>query len=80
MRSCTSTTKKGTPCSIYVEEWRTSGKCHVHDPNGKFRQQVKKGEHRIPQNKEKGCDHTWYMRDPGIQCTKCFLIWENDIS
>jgi len=24
------------------------------------------------------CDHTWYMREPGIQCTKCLIIWESD--
>jgi hypothetical protein len=24
------------------------------------------------------CDHTWYMREPGIQCTKCLTIWESD--
>jgi hypothetical protein len=24
------------------------------------------------------CDHTWYMREPGIQCTKCLVIWESD--
>jgi hypothetical protein len=24
-----------------------------------------------------GCDvHTWYMREEGIKCTKCNLIWE----
>lgn len=26
----------------------------------------------------KECSHTWYMRDPGIQCTKCLIIWESD--
>jgi hypothetical protein len=26
----------------------------------------------------KKCDHTWYMREPGIMCTKCGLIWDND--
>jgi hypothetical protein len=25
-----------------------------------------------------GCSHTWYMRDPGIQCTKCFAVWKTD--
>lgn len=22
------------------------------------------------------CDHTFYMREAGITCTKCGLIWE----
>jgi hypothetical protein len=26
------------------------------------------------------CDHKWYMRDVGIQCSKCFEVWTNDIS
>jgi hypothetical protein len=26
----------------------------------------------------KKCDHTWYMREPGIQCTKCLEVWESD--
>ena len=26
----------------------------------------------------KECSHTWYMRELGIQCTKCFVIWESD--
>ena len=24
------------------------------------------------------CKHTWYMREPGIQCIKCLVIWESD--
>jgi len=24
------------------------------------------------------CIHTWYMRELGIQCTKCLVIWESD--
>jgi hypothetical protein len=27
----------------------------------------------------KECSHTWYMREPGIMCTKCGLIWEKGI-
>jgi hypothetical protein len=27
---------------------------------------------------KKECQHTWYMREPGIQCTKCLVIWESD--
>ena len=26
----------------------------------------------------KKCDHKWYMRELGIQCTKCLVIWESD--
>ena len=26
----------------------------------------------------KECDHTWYMREKGITCTKCLVIWESD--
>jgi len=26
----------------------------------------------------KECAHTWYMRELGIQCTKCLIIWESD--
>lgn len=26
----------------------------------------------------KECSHTWYMREDGITCTKCFLIWHKD--
>lgn len=77
-RECKSLTKKGAPCKYVVEEWRLSDKCHIHDPNGIFRQQVKNGVHRKHKNKNKGCDHTWYMREKGIQCTKCFTIWQKD--
>ena len=27
----------------------------------------------------KECSHTWYMREPGIMCTKCGLIWEKSM-
>jgi hypothetical protein len=26
----------------------------------------------------KECSHTWYMREVGIQCTKCLIIWDKD--
>ncbi len=22
------------------------------------------------------CKHPWYMREPGIMCTKCLVVWE----
>jgi hypothetical protein len=78
MSKCKAITKKKKPCPFDVEPWRTNGLCHLHDPNGKFRQQVKKGEHRLPKNKSKGHEHTWYMREPGIQCTKCLIIWDKE--
>jgi hypothetical protein len=53
--------------------------CHVHDPDGKFKiQQRNKGWQDHTQIS--GCDHKWYMREAGIQCTKCFEVWTNDIS
>lgn len=26
----------------------------------------------------KKCDHTFYMREDGIQCTKCLILWEKE--
>jgi hypothetical protein len=34
--ACSAITKKGTPCSIEVQE---NGLCHVHNPNGTYRKQ-----------------------------------------
>jgi hypothetical protein len=25
------------------------------------------------------CKHTWYMREAGITCTKCLIIWEKEM-
>ena len=25
------------------------------------------------------CNHTWYMREPGIQCTKCLIVWDKSM-
>ena len=50
--------------------------CHIHDPNGKFRQQLKRkgmGKDYVAR-----CEHTWYMRENGITCTRCLMIWESD--
>lgn len=83
MKSCKAITKKKKPCPIPAEEWRISGMCHVHDPDGKFRTQVRNGttkkirKEKSPKIK-KECQHTWYMREPGIQCTKCLVVWEKD--
>jgi hypothetical protein len=26
----------------------------------------------------KECTHSWYMREDGIQCIKCLIIWEKN--
>lgn len=75
---CKALTKKKTPCSIDVEDFRKNGLCHVHDPNGKFKiQQRNKGykDHTV----FAPCKHTFYMRDAGITCTKCGLIWTESV-
>jgi hypothetical protein len=76
MRKCKAITKKGKPCPIQVEEWRKADLCHVHDPDGNF----KKGLRRKGKNPERvslqKCQHTWYMREQGIVCTKCLIVWE----
>ena len=28
---------------------------------------------------DKKCSHTWYMREDGIQCTKCLVIWDRSM-
>jgi hypothetical protein len=37
---CTALTKKKKPCPNLVDAWRNGTLCHVHDSNGKFKQQV----------------------------------------
>lgn len=74
---CRAITKSNKPCSIEVESFRKNGLCHVHDPNGKFKiQQRNKGyrDHTVIGS----CEHKWYMREPGIQCSKCFAIWKQN--
>ena len=29
--------------------------------------------------KIKECSHTWYMRELGIQCTKCLILWDSEM-
>ncbi len=51
--------------------------CHIHDPNGKFRQQLKRkgmGKGYVVK-----CDHKWYMRDEGIQCDHCSVMWQKEM-
>ncbi|MEY2646300.1 MAG: hypothetical protein RL158_276 [Bacteroidota bacterium] len=77
MRACTAITKKGKPCSCKVEDWRIQELCHIHDPEGVFSQQITNGTSRRMRKKTSGdCSHKWYMRDPGIQCVKCFIVWD----
>ena len=74
MKKCYATKNDGKTCFANVAHPKQY--CHIHDPNGKFRQQLKRkgmGKGYTPK-----CDHTWYMREPGIQCTKCLVIWESD--
>jgi hypothetical protein len=54
VRKCTALTKKKKPCPNKVEAWRNADLCHVHDPNGKFRQQiqVKKRIYKETNNKQ----------------------------
>lgn len=75
MRKCTAVTNKGKNCPINVEDWRKQDLCHVHDPEGNFRKSlITKGKNSRPLTIQK-CRHTWYMREVGIQCTKCLAIW-----
>lgn len=85
-RNCTATTNRGTRCWNKVEPFRTAALCHVHDPDGTFRRQLAEkgfGKRKPKQNKvrtlnTKACEHTFYMREAGIQCTKCLVIWDSD--
>ena len=54
VRKCTALTKKKKPCPFNVESWRTVDLCHIHDPNGKYRQQiqVKKKIYKETNNKQ----------------------------
>jgi hypothetical protein len=76
--NCSATTKKNKPCPIPLESWRKNGLCHVHDPERKFRQQQGKKGYKN-HTKILGCSHKWYMREPGIQCTKCLIVWDKSM-
>lgn len=54
VRKCTALTKKKNPCPNKVEAWRDVDLCHVHDPSGKFRQQIqiKKKIYKETNNKQ----------------------------
>ena len=78
MTKCSAITKKKKPCPFIVEAWRTSGLCHLHDPAGKFRQQTNKKGYKT-HTYELDCDHKWYMREKGIECKKCLIIWKPEM-
>lgn len=75
MRKCKAMTKAGKSCTILVEDWRQGDLCHVHDPNGKLKKQAKNKGYR-DHTKLMGCHHKWYMRELGITCINCGVIWE----
>ena len=74
MRKCYAKKNNGKTC--FANTTGSNHFCHIHDPNGKFRQQLKRkgmGKDYVVR-----CDHTWYMREHGITCTRCLMIWESD--
>ena len=76
MKKCIAIKNNGKTCFANVTASWPTQTCHIHDPKGKFRQQLKRkgmGKDYVVK-----CEHKWYMRDPGIQCTKCLVIWESD--
>lgn len=75
MRKCYAKKNNGKTC--FANTTGSNHFCHIHDPNGKFRQQLKRkgmGKDYVVR-----CDHTWYMREEGIQCTKCLIIWDKSM-
>jgi hypothetical protein len=74
MKKCYATKNNGKTCFANVTAAWPAQTCHIHDPNGKFRQQLKaKGMGKSYVVK---CEHKWYMREEGIQCEKCLLVWQ----
>jgi len=69
-------TRKGRRCFALVENFRTAALCHLHDPEGTFRKQMRaKGRGEKPPKKIPGvCNHRWYVRPEGIICTRCKKI------
>jgi len=76
MSKCIAIKNNGKTCFANVTAAWPAKTCHIHDPNGKFRQQLKRKG--IGKNYVVRCEHKWYMRDKGIQCIKCFVIWEKE--
>lgn len=33
----------------------------------------------LDQATDRRCEHRWYMREPGIQCVDCLLVWEKSM-
>ena len=76
-RKCIATKKNGKMCFANVTKPWPVSVCHIHDPNGKFRQQQKNKGYKMHTYKL-DCQHTWYMRETGITCTKCGEIYERE--
>jgi hypothetical protein len=55
MTRCLAVTNVGKPCTILAEKFR-KGYCHVHDPNGKFRQQNPKKSKKEKKQESKDLD------------------------
>ena len=75
MNKCWATKNNGKTC--FANTKPPLKFCHIHDPDGTFRQQLKSkgiGKKYVPK-----CDHKWYMREKGIECKKCFLIWKPEM-
>jgi hypothetical protein len=77
MKKCIAIKNNGKRCFGNVTAAWPVQTCHIHDPNGKFRQQLKRkgmGKSYVVR-----CDHKWYMRDKGIQCDHCSAIWQKEM-
>ena len=75
-RKCYAIKNNGKPCFANVTDAWPVQTCHIHNPNGKFRQQLKaKG---MGKNYIVKCDHKWYMKNEGIQCKNCLAIWQKE--
>lgn len=75
-RKCIATKNNGKMCFAKVTAPWPTRTCHIHDPNGKFRQQLK--QKGMGKGYVVKCNHTWYMREAGVTCTRCGIIWDYD--
>lgn len=49
---CSAMTKKKKPCPNNVDSWRDGTLCHIHDPSGTFKQQVKTKREHLKKQKQ----------------------------
>ena len=77
MKKCIATKNNGKRCFGNVTAAWPVQTCHIHDPNGKFRQQLKRKG--IGKSYVVKCDHKWYMREQGIECHHCSVIWQKEM-